>query len=87
MNVFDMEDIAKMTQEQYHNMMIENDKLRRENSILKEKLNKRILLVEDGSVDTDKIEADLEIYCIVYRQGADRPKWLYKDEELLWKYI
>ena len=83
MNVFNMEDIAKMTQGQYHNMMIENDKLRRENFALKEKLTKRIILVEDGSVDVDKIEKDLGVYCIVYRQGADRPKWLYKDEELL----
>jgi regulator of replication initiation timing len=83
MKVFNMEDMVKITQEQYHNMMVENDKLRRENSILKEQLSKKVLLVEDGSVDVDKIEDDLGIYCIAYRQGADRPKWLCKDEELL----
>ena len=38
----------------------------------------KILLVEDGSVDTDYIEEDLGIKCIVYRQGSNKPEWLEK---------
>lgn len=36
----------------------------------------RILLVEDGSVDIDKLEDDLGITYIVYRQGSNKPEWL-----------
>lgn len=35
----------------------------------------RILLVEEGSVDIDKIE-ELGITCIAYRQGSNKPEWL-----------
>lgn len=40
-----------------------------------------ILLVEDGSVDVDEIVENFGIKCIVYRQGANKPEWLYKDEK------
>ena len=35
-------------------------------------VDKKILLVEDGSVDVEKLEAS-GFYCIVYRQGAEPP--------------
>lgn len=35
----------------------------------------RILLVEDGSVDIDKLEED-GWYIIIYRQGANPPMFL-----------
>lgn len=38
----------------------------------------KILLVESGSVDVDYIEENLDIKCIVYRQGANKPEWLEK---------
>ena len=37
--------------------------------------NKKILLVEDGSVDVEKLERD-GFYVIVYRQGANKPEFL-----------
>lgn len=37
----------------------------------------KILLVEDGSVDVDRLEGD-GFYVIVYRQGANKPEWLDK---------
>ena len=37
---------------------------------------RKLLLVEDGSVDIDQIEEDFGIDCIVYRQGANKPEWL-----------
>lgn len=37
--------------------------------------NKKILLVEDGSVDVEKLERD-GFYVIEYRQGAKPPMWL-----------
>ena len=40
-----------------------------------EKKFDKILLVEDGSVDVEKLEQD-GFYCIVYRQGANKPEWL-----------
>lgn len=41
----------------------------------------KILLVEDGSVDIDKLEED-GFYVIVYRQGANPPMWLpYQHED------
>lgn len=33
----------------------------------------RVLLIEDGSVDTDKLDA-LGINYIVYRQGSQKPE-------------
>lgn len=36
----------------------------------------RVLLVEDGSVDIDYIENELDIRCIIYRNGATPPRWL-----------
>ena len=39
------------------------------------KLNKPILLVEDGSVDVDRLEED-GFYVIVYRQGTNKPEFL-----------
>ena len=40
----------------------------------------KILLVEDGSVDVDYIAENLDIKCIVYRQGANKPEWLETGE-------
>ena len=41
---------------------------------------KKVLLVEDGSVDVDYIENELGIKCIIYRQGANKPEWLELGE-------
>ena len=40
----------------------------------------KILLVEDGSVDVDKLEQD-GFYVIIYRQGAKPPMWLTHQHE------
>lgn len=45
--------------------------------VIKETIDtKKVLLVEDGSVDVDYIEDELGIKCIIYRQGANKPEWL-----------
>lgn len=41
----------------------------------KDIMTKKPLLVEDGSVDTDKLEKD-GFYVIVYRSGSRPPMWL-----------
>lgn len=51
------------------------EKLKEENAKLKKALSQKILLVEDGSVDIDKLEQD-GFYVIVYRQGSKPPIWL-----------
>lgn len=51
------------------------EKLKEENAKLKKLLSQKILLVEDGSVDVDKLEQD-GFYVIVYRQGSKPPMWL-----------
>ena len=38
-------------------------------------LSKKILLIEDGSVDTTKLDA-LGIEYIIYRQGSTPPRWI-----------
>jgi hypothetical protein len=45
---------------------------------------KNIIYVEDGSVDVDKLEADLteETLIIIYRQGSICPKIEQLDEPL-----
>lgn len=40
---------------------------------------KPVIVVEDGSVDIDKLEED-GFYVIVYRQGANPPKLLKLEE-------
>ena len=45
------------------------------NEMPKKVANKKILLVEDGSVDVEKLEQD-GFYVIVYRQGARLPEFL-----------
>ena len=50
---------------------LSNEKQRKE---LVPKLNKPILLVEDGSVDVDRLEEGF--YVITYRQGANKPEFL-----------
>ena len=67
-NNFDINEIAKITQE-------ENDRLKDENMRLKSLLSKRILLVEDGSVNIEQLEED-GFYVIPYRQGANKPEFL-----------
>lgn len=57
-----------------------NEELEEENKKLKKLLNNKILLVEDGSVDVDKLEQD-GFYVIVYRQGAKPPMWLTHQHE------
>ena len=47
----------------------------RTSSLPKKVGNKKILLVEDGSVDVDKLEQD-GFYVIVYRQGSRLPEFL-----------
>lgn len=59
-----------------------NEELEEKNKKLKKLLNNKILLVEDGSVDVDKLEQD-GFYVIIYRQGAKPPMWLshyYEDK-------
>ena len=43
-------------------------------------LPEKILLVEDGSVDVEKLESD-GFYVISYRQGARPPMWLTHQHE------
>ena len=43
-------------------------------------LPEKILLVEDGSVDVEKLERD-GFYVISYRQGARPPMWLTHQHE------
>ena len=57
-----------------------NEELEEENNKLKKSLKNKILLVEDGSVDIDKLEKD-GFYIIVYRQGAKPPMWLTHQHE------
>lgn len=57
----------------------EKENLLKEIEQLKDKLSSKILLVEDGSVDIDKLEED-GFYVIVYRQGANPPQWLNKGD-------
>ena len=57
-----------------------NEELEEENKKLKNLLNNKILLAEDGSVDVDKLEKD-GFYVIVYRQGAKPPMWLTHQHE------
>ena len=57
--------------------------LEEENRELKLKpfaMDKQLLLVEDGSVDIDKLEAD-GFYVICYRQGSQPPMWLHYQHE------
>ena len=58
-------------QVELHNL---KERVRHLETILKGK----ILLVEDGSVDIDKLEKD-GFYVINYRQGANLPQWLNKE--------
>jgi hypothetical protein len=51
------------------------EKLKEENAKLKKALSQKILLVEDGSVDVDKLEQD-GFYVIIYREGSKPPMWL-----------
>ena len=57
----------------------ENDKLKDEVARLNILLSNKILVVEDGSVDIDRLEED-GFYVIGYRQGARPPMWLDKGE-------
>ena len=51
------------------------EELKEENAKLKKVLSQKILLVEDGSVDVDKLEQD-GFYVIIYREGSKPPMWL-----------
>lgn len=48
--------------------------------LINEASSGKILLVEDGSVDIDKLEED-GFYVIVYRPGAKPPMWLTHQHE------
>ena len=63
------------------NRLLETEKenLLKEIEQLKNKLSSKILLVEDGSVDIDKLEED-GFYCIVYRSGSNPPQWLNRGD-------
>jgi hypothetical protein len=52
-----------------------NDELEEEVKKLRKIANGKILLVEDGSVDIDRLEED-GFYVIPYRKGATPPAWL-----------
>lgn len=57
------------------NLEEENEKLKKEIDRLNSIIKGRPLVVEDGSVDIDKLEED-GFYVIVYRQGAKPPVFL-----------
>lgn len=57
-----------------------NEELEEENKKLKKLLNNKILLVEDGSVDVDKLEQD-GFYVIIYRQSSRPPMWITHQHE------
>lgn len=56
-----------------------NDELEEEVKKLRNIVNGKILLVEDGSVDIDRLEED-GFYVISYRQGAMPPAWLKSND-------
>jgi hypothetical protein len=57
-----------------------NERLKLENDKLKIILSSKVLIVEDGSVDIDKLEED-GFYVINYRQGSRPPMWLTHQHE------
>lgn len=57
-----------------------NKRLVIENERLRAIVHGRVLVVEDGSVDIDKLEED-GFYVIPYRQGSAFPKWLEAKDE------
>ena len=58
----------------------ELEQVKKENERLSKLLTKKILVVEDGSVDIDQLEED-GFYVIPYRQGARPPMWLTSKED------
>lgn len=56
-----------------------NEELKRENEKLRAILSGKVLIVEDGSVDTEQLEED-GFYVISYRQGSRPPMWLHEDK-------
>ena len=56
------------------------DQLKKENEKLRAILSGKVLIVEDGSVDTEQLEED-GFYVIPYRQGARPPMWLTHQHE------
>jgi hypothetical protein len=56
------------------------NELREENEKLKKMLSDKVLLVEDGSCDVDKLVDEDGWYVIVYRQGSNPPKFLQRGE-------
>lgn len=66
--IFDTETMLKRLEE-----------LEKENKQLKDILNNKILLVEDGSVDVDQLEED-GFYVIPYRQGAMPPMFIQSKD-------
>lgn len=60
--------------EKIKTLICENEKLK----IFKHIAENKILLVEDGSVDIDKLQQD-GFSVIVYRQGTTPPMWIDKE--------
>lgn len=58
--------------EKYCEVIPDNTVITVDNQVIKKE---NILLVEDGSVDIDKLEQD-GFYVIVYRNGSQPPMWL-----------
>ena len=53
---------------------------------MKNKKDWKILIVEDGSVDVEKLqkfidEKNLPVYICVYRQGSAQPKFIEEKDE------
>lgn len=63
-----------------NNTKCELERVKQENERLSKLLSKRILVVEDGSVDIDQLEED-GFYVIVYRAGSKPPMWLTHQHE------
>ena len=69
---FNEKEFCEFTHAEYVEMKVLVNSLKEENDTLKKRLAQRILFVEDGSVDIDRLEDD-GFYVIPYRQGAKPP--------------
>ena len=69
-----------INKERAEELLKENERLKHENRMLETILQGKVLLVEDGSVDIDRLEED-GFYVIPYRQSSTPPKWLSNQHE------
>jgi regulator of replication initiation timing len=77
---FDKEEMCYRLAPDIDTVIKANERLKLENDKFRILLSNKILLVEDGSVNTDKLEKD-GFYVICYRHGSRAPMWLEEKEE------